>query len=180
MTKLPEKKSRPTELTDAEIFRASIGNVKPVRKQNRVVAKDTPRNTFTSRITPPPEIPDTLSDFASEVVPDEFLRNGLSRTALRKLKRGIWPVQDVLDLHGLKTDEARKLLQAFLHEAMQQSLRCVLLIHGKGLNSKGGDAVLRKLSRHWLTQHQAVLGFCDASLNEGGSGAALVLLKIIR
>jgi len=181
VTKLPEKKSSPSEPTDAEIFRTSIGDVKPVRKQNSVAVNITPRKNFSSPIAPSPEIPDTLSDFVTDETLDEFLRNGLSRMTLRKLKRGTtWPVQDMLDLHGLKTDEARKLLQAFLHEALQHSLRCVLLIHGKGLNSKGGEAILRKLTRHWLTQHPAVLGFCDASPNEGGSGAVLVLLKITR
>jgi DNA-nicking Smr family endonuclease len=52
------------------------------------------------------------------------------------------------------------------------------VIHGKGLNSQGGAAVLRKLARHWLTQHQQVLGYCDAPAKDGGSGAVLVLLKI--
>jgi DNA-nicking Smr family endonuclease len=97
--------------------------------------------------------------------------------ALRKLRRGGWPVQDYLDLHGNDSDAARKLLQEFLHTASQHELRCVLVIHGKGLNSRGGEAVLRKLTRHWLTQHPLVLGYCDAPPKEGGSGAVLVLLK---
>jgi DNA-nicking Smr family endonuclease len=122
-------------------------------------------------------MPDTLSDFAAENAPDEYLSNGLSRLALRKLRRGGWPVQDSLDLHGNNSDAARKLLQEFLHEAMQRELRCVLVIHGKGLNSRGGKALLRKLTRHWLTQHPGVLGYCDAQPKEGGSGAVLLLLK---
>ena len=101
----------------------------------------------------------------------------MSRMTLRKLRRGTWPIQNSLDLHGNHTDAARILLQAFLHEAKQRELRCVLVIHGKGLNSQGGEAVLRKLARHWLTQHPLVLGYCDALPKEGGSGAVLVLLK---
>ena len=96
---------------------------------------------------------------------------------LRKLRRGGWPIQDSLDLHGNNSDAARKLLQEFLHEAVQHELRCVLVIHGKGLNSQNGEAILRKLTRHWLTQHPRVLGYCDALPKEGGSGAVLVLLK---
>ena len=103
--------------------------------------------------------------------------NGLSRMTLRKLRRGTWPAQDSLDLHGHNSDAARKLLQEFLHEATQRGLRCVLVIHGKGLNSQGGEGILRKLTRHWLTQHPGVLGFCNASPKEGGGGAVLVLLK---
>jgi len=96
---------------------------------------------------------------------------------LRKLRRGSWPIQDRLDLHGNNTDAARSLLQEFLHASIQHGSRCVLVIHGKGMNSKGGEAVLRKLARHWLTQHPQVLAFCNAMPGEGGSGAALVLLK---
>ena len=105
------------------------------------------------------------------------MSNGLSRMTLRKLRRGTWPIQDSLDLHGNNTDAARRLLQEFLHEATQRNLRCVLVIHGKGLNSQGGEAVLRELTRHWLTQHRQVLGYCDAQPRNGGSGAVLVLLK---
>lgn len=96
---------------------------------------------------------------------------------LRKLRRHNGPIQARLDLHGLHTEAARKLLQQFLQEAMQREFRCVLVIHGKGMNSPGGEAILRKLSRHWLTQHPDVLGYCEAPPKEGGSGAVLVLLK---
>jgi len=97
--------------------------------------------------------------------------------ALRKLRRGGWPVQDKLDLHGNNSDAARKLLQEFLYAAIQRGSRCVLVIHGKGLNSRGGEAVLRKLTRYWLTQLPQVLAFCNAPPGEGGAGATLVLLK---
>jgi DNA-nicking Smr family endonuclease len=167
---------------DAALFRAAVGAVNPLAEQNRITPQPSPRKPLLHRAVPPPAIPDTLSDFAAPDfaygdAPDEYLSNGLSRMTLRKLRRGVWPVQDHLDLHGNNSDAARKLLQGFLHEAMQRELRCVLVIHGKGLNSQGGEAVLRKLTRHWLTQHPLVLGYCDAPPKEGGSGAVLVLLK---
>lgn len=122
-------------------------------------------------------MPDTLSDFAAEVAPDEYLSNGLSRMTLRKLRRGVWPIQDRLDLHGNNTDVARRLLQEFLYQAQQRDLRCVLVIHGKGINSQGGEGILRRLTRHWLMQHAQVLAYCDAPAKEGGSGAVLLLLR---
>lgn len=125
----------------------------------------------------PQQIPDTLSDFSAESAPDEYLSNGLSRMTLRKLRRGVWPIQDRLDLHGNGTDAARRLLQEFLHEALQHDLRCVLVIHGKGINSQGGEGILRRLTRHWLMQHTQVLAYCDAPAKEGGSGAVLLLLR---
>ena len=162
---------------DAALFRAAVGAVQPLPEQNRITPQTSPRKPLLDRPAAPVTIPDTLSDSAAENAPDEFLSNGLSRMTLRKLRRGTWPIQDSLDLHGNNTEAARKLLQEFLHEAAQRNLRCVLVIHGKGLNSQGGEAVLRKLTRHWLAQHTQVLGYCDAQPRNGGSGAVLVLLK---
>lgn len=164
---------------DAALFRAAVGTVQPLPAQNRITPRPVPRKPLLDRAETPVVIPDTLSDFAAENAADEFLSNGLSRMTLRKLRRGTWPIQDSLDLHGNNSDAARLLLQAFLHEATQRSLRCVLVIHGKGLNSRDGQAVLRKLTRHWLTQHPQVLAYCDATPRDGGSGAVLVLLKTV-
>ncbi|MDO8466450.1 MAG: Smr/MutS family protein [Gallionella sp.] len=151
----------------------------PLPDQNRIKPQKPPHKFPPRATVTPPTIPDTLSDSAPENTPDDFLRNGLSRMALRKLRRGHWPIQDSLDLHGNTGDAARKLLQEFLHEAARRGLRCVLIIHGKGMNSRGGEAVLRKLTRHWLTQRPEVLAYCNAPPNEGGSGAALILLKAV-
>lgn len=161
------------------MFRAAVGEVNPLPEQNHIEPQKPPRKPLLRSLTQARTIPDTLSDFAAENVPDEFLRNGLSRMTLRKMRRGHWPVQDSLDLHGNTGDAARKLLQEFLHEAAQRGLRCVLVIHGKGMNSPSGEAVLRKLTRHWLTQRPDVLAYCDAPPQDGGSGAALVLLKVM-
>jgi len=184
--KSPVKDNDKIAPEDTALFRAAVGAVNPIAEQNRITPQPSPRKPLLHRAVPPPAIPDTLSDgcpaksftdSSAGNAPDEYLSNGLSRMALRKLRRGVWRVQDSLDLHGNNSDAARKLLQEFLHEAMQRKLRCVLVIHGKGLNSQGGEAVLRKLTRHWLTQHPLVLGYCDAPPKEGGSGAVLVLLK---
>lgn len=96
---------------------------------------------------------------------------------LRRLRRGDWPPQDSLDLHGLRSDEARKLLVEFLFHAKQQGLRCVNVIHGKGWRSEGREGILKVHTRHWLTQHPQVLAFCEPPQNAGGGGAVWVLLK---
>ncbi|MFZ2302468.1 MAG: Smr/MutS family protein [Gallionella sp.] len=172
-------KPPPQEAADAALFRAAVGEVSPLPNQNRVRPQKPPRKPLLRSPAESPAIPDTLSDFAPENTPDDFLRNGLSRMTLRKLRRGHWPVQDSLDLHGNTSDAARKLFQGFLHGAAQRGLRCVLVIHGKGMNSRDGEAVLRKLARHWLAQRPDVLAYCDALPKDGGSGAVLVLLKVV-
>ena len=180
------EQEKKTASEDAALFRMTVGEVSPLAEQNRITPQPAPRKPLLHPSVPPPTIPDALSDgcpansfsdFAAENAPDDFLVNGLSRMTLRKLRRSNWPVQDSLDLHGNNSDAARKLLQEFLHEAMQRELRCVLVIHGKGINSQGGEAVLRKLTRHWLTQHPGVLAYCDALPKDGGSGSVLVLLR---
>ena len=170
-----ENKAEPE---DAALFRAAVGEVNLLPDQNRIKPQKPPRKPTLRIPAQAPAIPDTLSDFSAEHAPDEFLRNGLSRMTLRKLRRGNWPVQDRLDLHGNTSDAARKLLQEFLHEAIQRGLRCVLIIHGKGMNSRGGEAVLRIRVRHWLAQYPQVLAYCDATPENGGSGAVLFLLKV--
>ena len=95
---------------------------------------------------------------------------------VRKLRRGHWVVRSEIDLHGLRIDEARKELGAFLSEASQLGVRCVRVIHGKGLGSKDRQPVLKEKVRAWLVQREEVIAFAQARAAEGGSGALVVLL----
>lgn len=163
---------------DAALFRASVGEVQPLPNQNRIAPRPAPRHAFIPDAPTRVEVADTLSDFFNGDPPDEFIGNGLSRMTLRKLRRNYWPISDKLDLHGLQSDAARRALQEFLHHAIEQRVRCVLVIHGKGLNSLSGEAVLKIRTRHWLMQHPGILAYCDAAPKDGGSGAVLILLRI--
>jgi len=106
-----------------------------------------------------------------------FVRPGVPAAAMRKLRRGGWVIQADLDLHGLTGDEARVALAAFLSRCMKHDRRCVRIIHGKGLGSKNRLPVLKNKVRHWLTQREDVLAFCQARTVDGGAGAVVVLLK---
>ena len=106
-----------------------------------------------------------------------FLRPGLARTVLRDLRRGRWVVQEALDLHGATRDAARRLVAEFLAGSMRHGLRCVRIVHGKGLGSPGREPVLKGLVRGWLMQRAEVLAYCQARAAEGGAGAVVVLLK---
>ncbi|MEW6133608.1 MAG: Smr/MutS family protein [Pseudomonadota bacterium] len=106
-----------------------------------------------------------------------FARPGVPAAALRKLRRGGWVIRAELDLHGLRSDEARLALAEFLAACARRDIRCVRIVHGKGLRSKNREPVLKHKLRHWLTQREDVLAFCQARPADGGSGAAIVLLK---
>lgn len=106
-----------------------------------------------------------------------FTRPGLSRQVLRKLRNGHWAIQDQLDLHGLRAEQARNLLAEFLARAVKRGQRCVLVVHGKGLGSKNREPVLRRKMASWLAQRSEVLAFCQARPVDGGSGAVVILLR---
>lgn len=175
MKKIPEQ---PTP-SDGDLFQQALEGVTPITPSNRIPAAPPARRTpVRNTAVASPAITDTLSDHnADDVAATSFLRNGLNRMTLRKLRRGQWPVQDTIDLHGNTSDEARRLLVEFLHHALHNKLRCVGVIHGKGWRAEGGVGVLKIRVRHWLTQYPQVLAFCEAPANAGGSGAVWVLLK---
>jgi len=106
-----------------------------------------------------------------------FLRNGLGRDVLRKMRRGHWVVQNELDLHGLNSEQARLLLAEFIGRCSKRGARCVRVVHGKGLRSPNREPVLKGKLRQWLAQRDEVLAYCQAPADQGGSGALLVLLK---
>ena len=106
-----------------------------------------------------------------------FRRPEINQEVLRKLRRGHWSLQAQLDLHGLRTDQAREALGTFVQDCARRGLRCVRVVHGKGHGSPGREPVLKARVRRWLVQKQQVLGFVQARASDGGSGALMVLLQ---
>ena len=82
-----------------------------------------------------------------------------------------------MDLHGLNSNAARNALAGFIQHAKRNGLRCIKVIHGKGLRSQSGEAILRNKVRKNLMQRDEVLAFADARPADGGSGAVVILLK---
>lgn len=106
-----------------------------------------------------------------------FRRPDIGPDVVRKLRRGGWVIQAQIDLHGLRRDEAREQLAAFMRDAARQGLRCVRVVHGKGNGSPGREPVLKQRVQSWLVQKSSVIAFTQARAAEGGSGALVVLLK---
>jgi DNA-nicking Smr family endonuclease len=105
-----------------------------------------------------------------------FRRDGVSAEVVRKLRKGHWSIQAELDLHGLRRDEARDALAAFVRNAAQRGLRCLRVVHGKGHGSPGREPVLKAKVQRWLGQCAEVIAFAQASGPQGGAGALIVLL----
>jgi len=166
-------------------FRRAVADVRPLRRQRRAelrpprplpVAAQRRRDELAAleeSLAGPASIDDAL-DSGEEAA---YLREGLGRQVLRRLRRGHWVVEDGLDLHGLNRQQAAAAVAGFLHHCGGRGLRCVRIVHGKGLGSHNREPVLKGLLRKWLPRRSDVLAFCQAPAAEGGGGAMLVLLK---
>ena len=106
-----------------------------------------------------------------------FRRPGIGTDVTHKLRGGQWSIQRQLDLHGLRVDEAREALGQFIRLSHRTGLRCVRVVHGKGLGSPGKTPVLKGRVQSWLVQKKEVLAFVQARPAEGGAGALVVLLQ---
>jgi DNA-nicking Smr family endonuclease len=106
-----------------------------------------------------------------------FAAHGVDRREIRKLKRGEYVPADRCDLHGLTANAASAAVKRFLDTACRNRHRCVCIVHGRGLRSPGGVAVLKVGVRALLRSHAAVLAFADAPRSDGGSGAVYLLLR---
>jgi len=170
---------------DAALFRAAVGDAVPLRTPPRRApsAAPEPAVPVQSLLDEHAALRESLDagldpDSALETGEEAaFLREGLARQVLRKLRRGHWVVQDELDLHGMTRPEAREAVAAFVRDAVRRTRRCVRIVHGKGLGSKNREPVLKGKVRVWLAQREEVLAFCQAPAPQGGSGAVLVLLR---
>jgi DNA-nicking Smr family endonuclease len=176
---------------EANVFRGALGGVKRMPESDRYVpqpaavalAKAAPAKPRTQAEDDAAVLRESLSDqFEVDHLLDDdpslsFLRHGVGADVLRKLRKGHWPVQDELDLHGMRRDTARDQIGDFLRRAAKRKLRCVCVIHGKGLGSAGGEPVLRSMVHSWLEQKDDVIAFCAANVADRSHGALLVLLK---
>ncbi|MES2319058.1 MAG: Smr/MutS family protein [Pseudomonadota bacterium] len=175
---------------EAGLFRNSLGGVKKIAQSDRYVPNASPAVNVPAPARPRTRAEDdaavlreSLSDaFEVDHLLDDdpslsFTRAGIGSDVVRKLRKGAWPVQDELDLHGLRRDAARDQLGDFLSRAGKRKLRCVCIIHGKGLGSAGGEPVLRAMVHSWLEQKDDVIAFCAANVDGRSHGALLVLLK---
>lgn len=181
-------KAKTQAVSEKNLFLQAAGAVQPLQDKRRALLK---------KELPVPKVMQYLQDEKAvliEAISDEFdvgtlldvddllsfRRPGIGPDVTRKLRRGDWSIQRQLDLHGLRRDEARERLSFFIREAHKHGIRCVRVIHGKGLGSPGKAPVLKSRVHSWLVQKQEVLAFVQAKPADGGAGALVVLLMASR
>ena len=193
----PKKKVPPEPCPEPEgndYFTEAMSGVTPLSENNRIIAKAPDMET---RPAHPPNISDLetlahLSDLVSGTAEmditfsDEYIEGsvkGFDRKLMQRLKDGLFPVQDYVDLHGLKKQEAESVIRDFLLRSHRLGLRCVLVVHGRGLNSENHIPVLKKRLPIWLSRgpvKKIILAFSTAKPYDGGTGAIYILLKRAR
>ncbi len=176
------------KLSDAELFRREMQGTSRLVTQGRerpVEAERAARQRLSEDAEAYAQLSDLLSGTGSFDISDtdeyiEGIAHGLDRRLLTRLRRGDFALQAHVDLHGLNREEARLRVETFLHESRTNDRRCVLIVHGRGLNSKDQIPVLKDAVRMWLQRGRiakSVLAFATARPTDGGAGAVYVLLR---
>lgn len=167
---------------DRRLFQEACGDVRRLVTELRVsseVAKPAP-DPVQTRIDEQAVLEESLDlhlDFDGLEEDDSYLRAGVQKSVLRKLKKGQYCVNVAIDLHGMTARLAAQAVTEFCNEAHRKGAQCLRIIHGKGWRSGNRGPVLKPLVRRLLVRRDDVLAFCPARASDGGSGALYVLLK---
>jgi DNA-nicking Smr family endonuclease len=158
--------------TESETFRAAVRDVTPLAQAPPPKGLAKPKPRARTRAAPPA---------GSQIVTGgealSFQRGGVRTQVMRRLRRGLYPIDDELDLHGLGQAAARNELADFIARSRDRGCRCVRIIHGKGYRSGAGGPVLKTAVNLWLRLHLDVMAFVSARVIDGGTGALYVLLR---
>jgi DNA-nicking Smr family endonuclease len=168
---------------DSDLFRHTIGKVRPVLNDKVLLKKDHKPKPYPRPLATDSESP--FSDSAATELEQVGLEDSLSFTApglqnnvLKKLRRGFFGLDAEIDLHGLTSNAAQQQLLHFLHDCVDAGCHCVHIVHGKGYRSVDNHPVLKNNLNLWLRLHPDVQAFCSAPPKNGGTGAVFVLLRL--
>jgi DNA-nicking Smr family endonuclease len=185
-----QRPAPPVAADDGDLFQREMADVRPLSPAARArVAPPPPTSTPRAVTDPDAEALAELSDLVAGSGPFDLANSvefvegaaaGVDRRLVRRLRAGDFAYQSHLDLHGMSAEEARAAVDRFLNRAHQKGQRCVLIIHGRGLNSKDQVPVLKNRITTWLARGawaRLVLAFTSARPCDGGAGALYVLLR---
>lgn len=171
---------------EQDLFREMVGPVRRIKGERDPGRPPPPTARPLQRERDEAMVMDDLAhgpiDFTAVETGEEisYLRPGLQKRILSRLKRGHWRVQDSIDLHQMNMEAAKNTIRAFLEHATREGMSCVKIIHGKGLRSGPEGPQIKRLTASLLSRHDRVAAFASARPNDGGTGAVYVLLKARR
>ena len=149
-------------LHDDRINRYEQRQPKPLAKQNKAESSEA---DFAA-----------LSYRQQTEIQQSYFDHGIQKKLRKRIRQGLIPVDDSLDLHGYTQKTVRSALSAFFTESLIRGHKMIIVIHGKGQRSEN-SAVLKPLTLHWLSQQESILAWCPAQPKDGGQGASYVYLR---
>lgn len=186
---MANKKDPSSNTDDLQLFREAVADVRPLAKDKRVqsvMKKPSPRPRHSlSNESPGSNDLDILMSDPADIrdleISDElfYARAGIQHKVQRKLRRGEFPVEAELDLHGYTVADAKIAINEFFAECEFEHKRCIRIIHGKGYRSEQKIPVLKTYVSYWLKQRADVMAYSSARPADGGTGALYVLLKVV-
>lgn len=190
---MSKNKSKSEEIIseqDQQFFLDEVADVRPLKSESRV---ETVKNRPAPRPIHSQNGADSNEHLSSDMISDPidlreakvedvlfYARSGIQHKVQKKLRRGEFPIEDELDLHGYTVAEAKAALQDFFHECKRNNIRYIRIIHGKGYRSEQNIPVLKTHVAYWLPQYPDVMAFSSAQARDGGTGALYVILKVVR
>ncbi len=175
--------TRKPDSDELEAFRDAVRDVRPLAAEPRVSQRRKPRPRAAFRRRDELAVLEESIRFTALELEVEtgdelsFRRPGVQDGVIRKLRRGQYRLEAEIDLHGLTLPEAKQGLREFLAHALLRQLRCIRIVHGKGLRSGPRGPVLKNAVNVILQHTDAVVAFCSARQVDGGTGAVYVLLS---
>jgi len=95
----------------------------------------------------------------------------------KTLKKGLLKLDNVVDFHGYRLNDARTVLKNFIIMSYKSNYKNILVITGKGQNNSGA---LKKELPNWLCEKEIsnyIISYMHAPQNLGGEGAVLIRVK---
>jgi DNA-nicking Smr family endonuclease len=178
-------KVRPGGTTAVPDFTEAMRGVRRISHDKEAIRRKRPKEVS---LSPEPDARLELARVLSEDEPlnvtnlPEYMEGfaeGLSPLTMDRLRNGEFSVEKTLDLHGFHTDDAEHFFAAFLQGAIRDGLRCIKVIHGRGLKSKE-KPVLKESLKTWIIKainRKWIVAFASAKMADGGTGATYILLK---
>ncbi len=102
--------------------------------------------------------------------------DGVQDAVFKKLRLGKYPIESTLDLHRRTVKDAREEIFRFLNLAIAKGWRCVLISHGRGVDSET-PARIKSFVAHWLAEAPSVIGYHSAQRQHGGAGTTYALMR---
>src|SRR5258708_40255340 len=152
--RIPDPGAEPDDSVDAAAFHTAMRDVTPlIHRPSRAL----PAKAARAQAKPLPAVAEdldklmplisTAADGERAAAALSFRRGGVRDQVMRRLRRGLYPTEDELDLHGLNQTAARDQLAQFIARSRYAVRRCVRIVHGKGHRSGARGAVLKTAAK---------------------------------